>query len=82
MDEYLSFLEAVSTLSSNRIDTVIITSEATQFVQNLSDRIQSEMGSKWRVILNQDDVSSQVGYLYIICDEICYFLPLSSPNIV
>lgn len=61
MSEYMAFLESISVLSSNSIDTVIITSEATDFVRNLSDRIRTEMDGKWRVILNREDVSSQIG---------------------
>ena len=67
IDEYISFLESVSYLSDNRIDTVIITSESTEFVNNLTDKILKYdewkySNHKWkRVIINRDDISSQIG---------------------
>ena len=66
--EYIGFLESVAFLSNNRIDTVIITSESTEFVNNLTMSIK-EYDNKWnfskhkwkRVIINKDDISSQIG---------------------
>ena len=59
--EYVAFLRTVSFLSKERINTVIITSESTEFVRNLSLQIASNLSKEWRVIVNREDVSSEIG---------------------
>ena len=65
--EFILFLDSVSFLSDNRIDTVIITSESTQFLNNLTAAIKEfdewkYSEHKWRrIVVNKHYISSQIG---------------------
>merc|ERR1712113_202940 len=73
-NEYVAFLASLRYLSSDRINTVIITSESRQMSVGVAEQLKKE-NNEWNVILNVNDRQPETGNSHRIKSENVHTLP-------